>query len=487
MSLSQFKSAPMLRPHLNIGCLFDIQTGRYYLGKDGESILNGGLPHFSGVAGLPNMFKTVISLFQLGTVMVRYPCAVMQAHDSENTLSVMRILSIFNNLPDLSDRDLEAEGRLNFSDATIYMGNEWFDALKEWSRARRNDKELMRTTPFYNHRLAEFVRILAPGLSFLDSLSGLQTDSTQKMFDKAEVGEAGLNMLAMKASGAKSQMVEQIPATTAMANIFSLMTAHVGEKPQLDPYKPNIKKLRFLKGDLNLKRVPENFTFLTGNCWYCANMSVMLDDNKTPEFPRDDEDDLKGDTDLIAITLVNLRGKSGPSGIPFDILISQSEGVKVGLTEYYYLKTYNYYGLSDNNGNMAKGKPNYRLDLLPDVALSRKTIRSKIDESPALQRALTITSEMCQMQNLWHHLEEGVLCTPKVLFEDLKAKGYDWSILLNSRGYWTFEEDNNPLPFLSTMDLLNMRLGKYHPKWYPKSLKEMGLPQSEPAATATAS
>lgn len=482
MSLADFKSAPLLRPMLNIGFPWDMYTGRYYKGKNGENILNGGLAPFSGVAGLPNMFKTVISLYQLGAAMDNYACAVMAAHDAENTLSVERIHSNFMQFNSLSGVDLILEERLFFSDATVYMGNEWFADLKTYSKKRRGDMKNRVTTPFYNHRSGEFLKVPSPTLSFLDSLSGLQTDSTQTMFDKTEIGESGLNMLAMKASGAKSQMIEQMTSVTAPAGIFALQTAHIGEKPQLDQYKPNVKKLKFLKGDLNLKRVPENFSFLTGNCWYCANLSTMIGDDKLPEFPRDADDDLKGDTDLICITVINLRGKFGPSGIPVDIIVSQLEGVKVGLTEYCYIKSHNYFGLQDKDGKYAKGAVNYRLALAPDVSMNRKTIREKIEENAELKRALTITAEMCWMKNHWHQLEHDLFCTPAELYEQIKAKGYDWSILLNTRGFWTFQEDKHPLNFLSTKDLLEMRVGRYHPAWYPKSAKELGITLSNSAS-----
>ena len=79
---------------------------------------------------------------------------------------------------------------------------------------------------------------------------------------------------------------------------------------------------------------------------------------------------------------------------------------------------------------------------------------------------MEITNEMCWINNIWKDLPEGLMCTPKELYEDLKAKGYDWNTLLeNTRGYWTFDNDNQPLQFLSTMDLLNMRAGTYHPYW----------------------
>jgi hypothetical protein len=144
--------------------------------------------------------------------------------------------------------------------------------------------------------------------------------------------------------------------------------------------------------------------------------------------------------------------------LPFELIFSQEEGVKVGLSEFYYIKQYDRFGIEGNDRN-------YHLSLCPDINLSRTTVRGKIDSSAKLRRALEITSEMCQMHNLWHNLPAGLLCTPKELYDDLKAKGYDWDQLLATRGYWVFDNDKHPIPYLSTMDLLNMRAGLYKPYW----------------------
>jgi len=471
---AKFKKAPSIRPMWNIGALFDIQTGKYYKGKHGESILCGGLNHFTGVAGLPNMFKTVISLFQEGSVMNRVSLAIMMAHDSENTLSPGRIHNVFRQFPELFGKDLVEEGRMLFTDANTYTGNGWWNAMREYADDRRADKSILITTPFMDETSGELIKIPSPTLVFLDSLSGLQTEGVMDMYEKGDVGGKELNMVAMKGAGAKSQLIDQVTGVTGGSGVHFLMTAHVGQEYQLDMYKPNVKKLKFLKGDLKLKKVPENFSFLTANCWYCVSLVPMIDGDKLPEFPRDDEDDLKGDTDLICITLVNLRGKSGPSGIPFEVVVSQSEGLKPSLTEFVYCKGFDYYGISDKDGNKAKGKPNFRLDIHPSVNLTRKSIRRLMETDSRLQRAMNITAEMCMMANLWHDLPEGLLCSPRELYEDIAAHGYDWELLLDTRGFWLPLEEKGAyadIPFLSTMDLLNMRKGTYRPYWYDAAVK----------------
>jgi hypothetical protein len=79
---------------------------------------------------------------------------------------------------------------------------------------------------------------------------------------------------------------------------------------------------------------------------------------------------------------------------------------------------------------------------------------------------MNITAELAQMHHYWRYLkDEDILCTPQQLFEDLIKLGWDWDVLLSTRGWWTVNNDQHPVPFLSTMDLLRMRKGLYSPYW----------------------
>ena len=51
--------------------------------------------------------------------------------------------------------------------------------------------------------------------------------------------------------------------------------------------------------------------------------------------------------------------------------------------------------------------------------------------------------------------------------------GYNWDTLLETRGYWVFDEElkEHPRKYLSTKDLLEMRIGKYVPWWLSKEEK----------------
>ena len=243
-----------------------------------------------------------------------------------------------------------------------------------------------------------------------------------------------------------------------------LMAAQIGKDIVMDTHAPENVTLKHLRNGDTIKGTTKKFTFTMNNCWHCYNASPLINDTtKAPQYPRNKEDDMVGDTDLNTVMLRQLRSKSGPSGMTVTLIVSQSEGVLPSLTEFHYIKT------TGDNFGIGGTRDHYFLDLLPEVKLQRTNVRSKIADNVELQRALNITSELCQMTALWHHLPEGFLCTPKELYDDLKAKGYDWSILLATRGWWTLD-DAHPLPFLSTYDLLNMRIGTYHPYWYKEKL-----------------
>lgn len=459
--------APEVRAAFNVGCLFDIVTGHYVKGVHNENILNGGLAHFTCVAGRGNTFKTAIALFMLLRALQRINVAEGTFYDTEMSATLKRAENYCRELG-IDFGTLVNDDRLAITDTTRYMGNVFYERLKTYLNDRydKPNKDDMVETPFVGSD-GKFIKILKPLLSLMDSLSQFKTDSVEAISNKAEIGESDRNVEALRDAHAKNQMVQELPIITARGSGYVIVTAHAGDELKMDQYAPSKQKLTFLKGDLKLKNVPEKVTFLTNNCWMSQKAAVMIHkDSKAPEFPRNKDDDLKGDTDLMAITVIQLRGKNGPTGIAFDVVISQSEGVKVGLTEFCYLRDYDRFGIGGNNQN-------YFLDLYPECNLSRTQIRRKLDEDEKLRRAMEITAEMCQMHNHWHQLPDTLLCTPAELYNDLKKMGYDWNRLLDTRGYWVpVGDDAKHKPFLSTMDLLEMRVGLYHPWWYgdlPKS------------------
>jgi len=481
MSLkNHFKKAPKLRPQLNVGSMFDIPNGRYYIGKHGESILNGGIAYFTGVGGKGNTFKSTLMHYFNLTILDRYQSSTSNIYDTEMSLTNERMYQLAQHMPFIGGVDLEAEDRLIITDSTAMMGNVWFDALKAYGADlvdKNNHKANIRTLPFIDRETNKNYQSYRATAVEIDSLSMFITDSVQGIYEKNELGAGAANTDALRSAAVKTQMLMQIPAFTAAHSVYIMASAHVGKQHQLDQYAPPAKQLLFLKGQNAFKNVPEKFSFLTNNLYYVHSAEVLQNKNdKTAEFPKGTDDRHTGDTDLQLLTVQNLRAKSGPTGMPFEVIVSQNEGVLMGLTEFNLIRSLDRYGLGGN-------VQNYYLELLPEVGLSRTTIRGKLESNAKLQRAMSITAELAYMYHFGYRTENTVekapseeeeldrdlSCTAKELYEDLKAKGYDWDVLLNTRGYWVYEEDaaDRP-PFLSTMDLLRMRAGLYHPYWMEK-------------------
>lgn len=459
MRLNQsFRPAPDIRPLFNIGCLLDIQTGAYHQGEHGEHILNGGMAPLTGIGARGNMGKSLFAWYHELSFLNRYVSATAGIYDTELTVSRKRQLELADQFDNLKGQDLFETGRLSLTDKNLHSGTEWWDMVKDYSKEKSEKSKDYLTTPFID-KDGKPIKIMIPELLTVDSFSQFKSDVVLKL-QEGSVGESDRNVEAMRDASAKSQLLNDSTTVLGKAGLNMILTAHMGDGIQMDTYAPKQKKLTFLKGDIKFKYVPENFTFLTNNCWAIIGSSIMLNQTtKAPEFPRSSEDDMKGDTDLMALSVQNLRGKYGPTGLITEIIVSQSEGFLPGLTEFCYAKHSERFGIGGNDRN-------YFMELCPDINLSRTTVRSKITEHAKLRRALEINAELCMMYELWHDLDPELKCAPKDLFEDLKKKGYDWDMILGgTRGYWTFKEDKSPLQFLSTMDLLRMRVDKYKPYW----------------------
>lgn len=468
-----FTPAPVVKVMINIGACMDIPTGTYIKGLRGEHILNGGLGALTGVVGIGNNFKSTVTHYMMLTAMSRFsPWSIARTYDTEVNIHEWHLKNyrvykdLFNGVDILDSSGLES-ARWTITDKTLYTGDEFFDKYKEFLQTKRKEeKKYVLTSPFIDRDGKSNMKITLPTFTEVDSMSEFVTKDVIAMQDDNSLGEAGGNMVSMRQGMQKNRFLMEIPGLANGAYDFLLMTAHIGDVFNMDPRNPKAKKLQYLSADVKLKGVPEKFTFVMNNCWHCYNAAPLKNDTtKAPEYPRNADDDLKNDTDLCAVTVRQLRSKSGPSGMAIQLVVSQEEGVLASLTEFNYIKDNGRWGLE---GSLQ----NYNLVFCPDIKLSRTSVRGKIDKHPELRRALTLASEMCQINDLWHHLRPGLMCTPKELYDDLIKIGYDWSVLLNTRWYWLpMEMEKDNLPFLSTMDLLLMREGAYVPYWFTEEQK----------------
>lgn len=458
--------APKVKLMINIGALFDITTGTFIEGMRGEYLLNGGRSPLEGYVGIGNSFKTTVMQYTTYRAMSRFDESTGSTYDAEVNRHEDRMITLANKAG-LDGEELFASGRYVLTDETLYYGNEWYEKHKEFlKRKRKNEDKLKIATPFWNRDRTAPFQMLYPTFGEVDSFTEFKTEDVVKMQDDNELGDSGGNTIHMRQGLAKTRFLMEAPGLNCGAYNYLAMTAHLGKESAMNGMGPTaqpVQKLKSLKNGDKIKGVTDKFTFATLNCWNMSNAKpLMADDRNGPKYPRNADDKLRLDTDLMEVTVVNLRGKSGPTGQPFQILVSQSEGVKPSLTEYNYLRD------QGNPGYGLEGSAvSHWLYLYPERRLGRTIVRELTETDPKLQRALLWTSQMCQMKALWHDLLPGFLVEPKVLYEDLKAMGYNWEQLYNTRDWWCpLKEEALHAPYLSTYDLLRMRMGHYVPFWF---------------------
>jgi len=450
--------------HYNIGSLVDIPTGEYVKGMKGENILNGGLSILTAIAGKGNTFKSTIAHhFLLSAADKVASSGVMpyiNTYDTEMNINLTRLLTFASKFPHFKDIDLFSKGIWSVTDKTNHSGNEWYKLLKDFLRNEKmkNKKDYLFTTPFIDKDKKPIVTLF-PTFGEIDSMSEFETSDIEDIQDKNQLGESGGNTIHMRLGLAKTRLLMELPNICNSSSHYVIMTAHVGaEIPmQQGPYSVPTKKLQHMKLGEKIKGVTDKFFFLPNTVWQTvSSYSLNNQTTKGPEYPKTRELVDEGSQDLNIVTLKQLRNKSGPSGFTVDLIISQSEGVLPTLSEFHYLKENDRYGIEGNNVH-------YSMTLYPSVKLGRTTIRELIDTDPLLRRAIKITADLHQIKTYYKTLPLEIP-NLKDLHDKLDKK-YGWKKLLETRDYWTFNNYEHKVPFLSTLDIIEMYYDLYTPYW----------------------
>lgn len=473
-TIPNFEPAPEVRPLFNIGATLDIPTGTWLKGKYGENLLNGGLGTLTGVVGIPNNFKSTALHYMMLKALSRViesklPLTYMSTYDTETNMHKSRLTTLAQFIQDEFDKSVIDDGLWSVTDSAVYPGNEYYEIFRKFMKEKHKQKKTsMVKTPFVD-KDNNFMEMILPTFGEIDSFSEFKTEDDTAVLEKGEAGSNEQNTYWMRNINTKTKMLAELPDMLSRSGHFMGLAAHLGkEGPAMQAGPPGVsiptKKLQNLKHGDKVKGTGDKFLFATSNCWNAQNAAPYLNQRtRGAEYPLEGENE-KQTQDFMKVTLVLLRSKSGQTGTHLELCVSQVFGVLPTLTEFNLIRDKGkYFGL-------AGGDQNFAPDLMPEVKLNRTNVRTKIDNDPLLRRAINITSELFQMHQFHGHLNQihgdNYLCTPLELYNDIKAKGYDWSVLLDTRGYWLFDNDNpEHKPYLSTRDLLDMRMGTYTPYW----------------------
>lgn len=468
--ISKFKR-PLFRPAIPLGTPFDIPTGQWMQGRHGENIMNGGLFPLTGISARANNFKTGVAIEMI--LRSRRSCMRSESltYDTEGTLPFHQR---FNNqaakIRQFNGIDFYYDDQSAITDISQYTGDEFCSELRDVVSERSkgaNSKKHITKTPFIDPRTKDQMEAFYPVFGFIDSLSNMPLSSVDAMYAKNDIGASGNNTDAASSGKAKKQWMNQLPQLLAKNGLYMILTALVGDKMMEDKYAPDTRRLANMeKGTVYLGVSPAYYT-LPNNLYEIRKNQHLLSDKK-PIYPKEGEVEIEGDTDLRVLTILNMRPKNGIAGIPLRLIVSQSSGPLVDLSSFHMCREAEWFGITTSGNNA-----NYRMDLRPDVSMTRKNIRTKLAEDPFLCKAIDFTNDLLMLMHYHRDLWSRYGCTAQELYDDIKALGYDWDTLLQTRNYWVFDcdVDLHPEPFLSILDLLKMRKKEYVPYWLSKEEK----------------
>lgn len=455
------KTADAFIPQLNVHPYLDAFVGSYQDGIHGEKILDGGIMNLVALGGEGNVGKsTILNCFAL-SAMSHHPSLYLSTYDTENSFKTVRMERLAERYPSLSEVDWNTgEGSYQLFTTVTHTGDEWHNMVRKFCKEKEKDKSQTATTPFKDLKKggSHLMKSYYPSVFILDSLSKFHAGTIIDKMDKNEIDDKENNNLYMQDGLQKTKLLDELSNTLPRSNTFVLTTMHVGEEINMTN-QPQRKRLGHMRQGSKFKGVPKNVEFLTNHCWDIMRAAPLYNsDRSAVYYPIKGLDGSVAKTDLMEITIQGLRNKSGPSGVPFIILNSQSSGVLWGLSCYHYLTKFNY-GVESPRSNF------YELAFYPGKTYGRTTIREEIDNDPRLDRALALMAEIAVCIMYRDEFPNKYRLKLKDIYEKVKERGYDWDKILDSRGYWLYKEEEEYMdgvkPYLCGMDLIRIAIGEH--------------------------
>ena len=438
----------------NTSTLFDLATGKYSLGDDGEWYLNGGLsPHINIFVGMSSQFKSTLA----NSIAVRcvgiYDDSEYLIRDSEDALTKDK------------DRALKMAGefytddlhkRVVWLDAIHYNLNNTDNTIKEACALRmKNKKDLTIETPFLDQITGKRMKAWKPLFVLIDSLTMLKADIVEDMLDGDKskgLDDAKLNTVHMMDGGKKTIFTSAMRRRCQQFGLVFVTTGHYDSQVQMDPYSVIPKDTLFTKGSYKVKGCGSDIKFLASIYGRCQSV-LLQDSNRLALY----SEGVTPPRDLYEVSLLLERCKTANAGEIIPFVVSQNHGLLNVATNYHYLRLNDYFGLEGNRQRQQSA-------FYPDLTISRNTVRELASTSPQLRRALELSAQYCYIRNNWNikDIPYDFSLEPKALFDKLNSDKNKNLVddILNTRGYWTYNK--HPLPYMSVFKM--MELAKAHLK-----------------------
>lgn len=434
--------------YINTGTLFDLATGKFRSGVNNTWVLDGGLSNCLGITGRAQTYKSGLAGSLIARAMNIHPEARALIWDTENTVSAgAERYDYFTPI------EHPVSDRITFCNATTVDLTKFYSMFKEIVDEKlAHKKDYIVESPFLDTRTGKPVKVWIPTFILVDSFSKANAAQSAGVFENNDIDATGMNTLYLKDGMVKTRIMQDLPTRAARAGIYVIMTAHVGDKIDLDPYAPTPKQMQYMKGSDRMKNVGSGFEFLTTGLVQTIKAEVMQDSNKKCLYP----DKYSTARDVNLVTTMTVRGKNNSSGNDVQYVLSQNQGLLSTVTNFNYLRNSKNYGLNVE-GNNQKFSPL----LLPDVNFTRNTLREVSGGSYRVRRAIELTAQLCFIQNTWSTFRmPDYISTPIDKFAELLTHNEKFGVdrVLESTGVWsTSKQERERLTILDVLNILNAK------------------------------
>lgn len=438
------KEVPYL-PYINTGTLFDLYTGKYVFGTDRKWILDGGISSCLGISGRSQTYKSGIAGSLLARAMAIHKEANAYVYESEGTVAGPE------RYDDFVPTDQAVSDRIAFLNNTTGNLTDFYeDFMKLVENKEKNKKDYMVESPFINPKTNKPYKIWIPTFVLIDSFSRARSDKGDSQFENNSIDDSGMNTFWLSEGNIKTRIMNDLPGRASKVGIYTILTAHVGNKQDLDPYNKSPKQLQYMKNTDKMKNVGSNFEFLTTTLLQTLKANVLLASDKTCMYPCK----YSTDVEVNQVDTMMVRCKNNVSGIQFPFILSQYQGILDSVNNLQFLRDNKNFGLHVKGNNQG-----FASSLVPDKTMSRTNVRDLTDSDYAVKRGLEIIAQLCFVQKLWSawKMPDYINIDPMQLAELLtKTDKPAIDRILQSTGVWsTSKQDRERLSLLDILTIAN--------------------------------
>jgi hypothetical protein len=319
----------------NTGTLFDLATGSFVQGYDGEWYLTGGFsPHINIFVGMSSQFKSTIANSLLMRCLGIYDDTECIVKDAEMALAKDKVRAV-KMAGEFYNEDLEK--RIAWLDSTYYSLDNTDMLIREaCTKRQEHKKELTVDTPFIEPFTGERTQVWKPLFIFIDSLTMLKAEIEEEMIDsiKAGLGDSKANTVYMADGNKKTIFTSAMRRRCQQYGIVFVTTGHYDTQIQLDMYATMPKDTLFSKGNFKVKGCGSEIKFLASIYAKCQ-ASVLQDSNKLALY----SDSNTQPRDIHEVDLLLERCKTANAGEITPFVVSQSYGLLNTVTNYHLKAT----------------------------------------------------------------------------------------------------------------------------------------------------